>query len=631
MTGATTAAASRLAGSDASETCSKCSAISGAVAMVAATVIAATSATGPGTRRRVSAPRRRGASASRPATAANESCQPGSPTASGLSASVTRRREPERVPARGRAPGQRGDEAGDAHHPRALDRRAGAGERHVDRDQHDRGRQPRSQRHAGEGTEREHERAQQQHVLAADRQQVRQSRALEVGLGRLADRLVLAEHHAAQQRGLGRVEPGAEPARRALAGGVERPGEPAARASGGRPRAELDRGVRAAPALVVLETRRAARPSRAHAARCRHGRRAAAARAPPARRPTRRRGRSRRAPAERRTGQLGRAAAADHRRPGEPDARDERCRCATCGSARAGSPGPSIRCPASAGSRPGPSAATRAWASAPPPSTATAATIASGTPPGERRRQERRDEQRRTARAARAGDRRPTPNSTRWRGWRRISAAASAVAAPHSVTSSRSVARRTSPMPGISPSSSTEPKPPRSSRKSRIFCAVSGPMPLSVSSCSSVARVEVERLARRRRRTPRPSAAAAAPARHPLGHEHLAAVLELRRQVEPAEVGPPPRARRRARPRRRPARTARACRPRAAGRRPPRGSPRDRRRRSCTAIVGGRGRSGGRLASSTASSWLRPSTTTSTRPTTQSASWRGVRSAMPRR
>ena len=88
MIGATTAAASRFAGSDASETSSKCSAISGAVATVAATVIAATSATGSGMRR-LSASRIRGTSASSPATAAKESCQPGSPTASGLSASVT--------------------------------------------------------------------------------------------------------------------------------------------------------------------------------------------------------------------------------------------------------------------------------------------------------------------------------------------------------------------------------------------------------------------------------------------------------------------------------------------------------------------------------------------------------------
>ena len=89
ITGATAGAATRLAGSEASETCSKCSAISGAVASVAAAVTAIASASGPGTRARRSASPQRGTSASSPATAANESCQPGSPDARGLSASVT--------------------------------------------------------------------------------------------------------------------------------------------------------------------------------------------------------------------------------------------------------------------------------------------------------------------------------------------------------------------------------------------------------------------------------------------------------------------------------------------------------------------------------------------------------------
>ena len=88
ITGATAGAAARFAGSEASETCSKCSAISGAVAIVAAAVTAAASASGPGTRARRSASRHRGASASSPATAANDSCHPGSPDARGLSASV---------------------------------------------------------------------------------------------------------------------------------------------------------------------------------------------------------------------------------------------------------------------------------------------------------------------------------------------------------------------------------------------------------------------------------------------------------------------------------------------------------------------------------------------------------------
>ena len=88
ITGAIAAAASRLAGRAASDTCWKCSAISGAVPTVAAIVMAATSATGSGIRR-ASTPRSGGASASSATTAANESCQPGSPTARGFSASVT--------------------------------------------------------------------------------------------------------------------------------------------------------------------------------------------------------------------------------------------------------------------------------------------------------------------------------------------------------------------------------------------------------------------------------------------------------------------------------------------------------------------------------------------------------------
>ena len=88
ITGAIAAAASRFAGSAASETVPKCIAISGAVPRVAATVMAATSATGPGTRR-ASASRSGGAIASSAPTAANESCHPGSPAARGLRISVT--------------------------------------------------------------------------------------------------------------------------------------------------------------------------------------------------------------------------------------------------------------------------------------------------------------------------------------------------------------------------------------------------------------------------------------------------------------------------------------------------------------------------------------------------------------
>ena len=90
ITGATAGAATRLAGSEASETCSKCSAISGAVASVAAAVTAIASASRPGQPRAAQrlAPARARARAG-PPTAAKESCQPGSPDARGLTASVT--------------------------------------------------------------------------------------------------------------------------------------------------------------------------------------------------------------------------------------------------------------------------------------------------------------------------------------------------------------------------------------------------------------------------------------------------------------------------------------------------------------------------------------------------------------
>ena len=88
MIGATAGAASRLAGSDASDTCSKWNASSGAVPTVAATVIAAASATGPGITRS-NTTRSGGHSTSSATTAANDSCQPGSDEARGLSASVT--------------------------------------------------------------------------------------------------------------------------------------------------------------------------------------------------------------------------------------------------------------------------------------------------------------------------------------------------------------------------------------------------------------------------------------------------------------------------------------------------------------------------------------------------------------
>jgi hypothetical protein len=89
MIGATAGAARTLAGSETSETDSKCSAMSGAVPSVAVAVTTTASASGPGTRRATSAARHRWCRARIAMTAAKLSCQPTSSTARGLSTSVT--------------------------------------------------------------------------------------------------------------------------------------------------------------------------------------------------------------------------------------------------------------------------------------------------------------------------------------------------------------------------------------------------------------------------------------------------------------------------------------------------------------------------------------------------------------
>lgn len=88
MIGAIAAAASMFAGSETSESCSKWSASSGAVPSVAASDIAAASATAAGTRRLRRRALSAGVARAIAATATKLSCQPGSPLARGLSASV---------------------------------------------------------------------------------------------------------------------------------------------------------------------------------------------------------------------------------------------------------------------------------------------------------------------------------------------------------------------------------------------------------------------------------------------------------------------------------------------------------------------------------------------------------------
>ena len=159
----------------------------------------------------------------------------------------------ERVPARRRTPGESGDQAGDRHHAGALDRRAAAGQRDVQRDEEGSRDEPHPQRHVEHRARREHQHAEQEHVLTGYREQMGQAGPPEVLLHVLRDRLVLPEDHAAEERGLGRRQPASQPVRRALADRVEPARDAAARTARGRPAADVDRRVGAAPFLVGVD------------------------------------------------------------------------------------------------------------------------------------------------------------------------------------------------------------------------------------------------------------------------------------------------------------------------------------------------------------------------------------------
>ena len=76
--------------------------------------------------------------------------------------------------------------------------------------------------------QRQRERAQEHHVLAADGEQVREPRVAPVVARQRVDRLVLAEHHPAQERRLVGRQPGCDRALGAAAGGIDGSGDPAA-------------------------------------------------------------------------------------------------------------------------------------------------------------------------------------------------------------------------------------------------------------------------------------------------------------------------------------------------------------------------------------------------------------------
>ena len=258
ITGATAGAARRFAGSEASETCSKCSAISGAVASVAAAVTAIASATGPGTRARRSASPQRGTSASRPTTAAKDSCQPGSPEARGLTASVTTAASPSAYQR------EAGRPASAATSPAAPITPA----RWID------GPPPASGTYSATSTSAAPSRTRSGSPsampapstsiasrttfwpLTASRcARPDRSKSVRTVVGQP---LVLAEHHPGEQRRLGRREPTTEPGLRPPPHGVQRPGKATPPHARRPPPVDLQRRLRAAPALigVVLPERR---------------------------------------------------------------------------------------------------------------------------------------------------------------------------------------------------------------------------------------------------------------------------------------------------------------------------------------------------------------------------------------
>ena len=233
ITGATAGAASTFAGSETSDVRSNWTAISGAVPIVAATVNAIASANPAGTRRRRSAAPSGPASTMIAATAAKLSCHPASSTARGLSPSVT-------AAARMRAYAR---EAGRPASVAATPAAPMTPARWIDGPPPASGTYsaiaPRASRSAPQPDpehrrEREHEGAEQHHVLPARRDEVRQPGAPGNRRACVGERLVLAENHAAQQRRLRRRQAPPQRILRALAHAVERTGHAAAAASGRR-------------------------------------------------------------------------------------------------------------------------------------------------------------------------------------------------------------------------------------------------------------------------------------------------------------------------------------------------------------------------------------------------------------
>ena len=223
---ATAGMATTLAGSPDRETVSKWCASSGAVPIVAATVRATPSASGPGSD--ASDERNRPPMAMIEITAAKESCQPGSAVTRGLSARVTTaasssayHRDDGRAAPRATRPAA-------PMTPARWSDATGPGERHVHGDQHEHRRRPGPRSGSDRHQERDGQRAEQHDVLAAHGKDVCEPGAPEVLLVGLRDPLVLAEHHPASEGDVRGRQPGRYAALGSAPGAVDRAGQAAA-------------------------------------------------------------------------------------------------------------------------------------------------------------------------------------------------------------------------------------------------------------------------------------------------------------------------------------------------------------------------------------------------------------------
>ena len=219
-----------------------------------------------------------------PTTAAKLSCQPTSAPARGFSARVTATASSSAYQRDARPLGERGDQPRAAHHRRTLDRRPGAGHRDVDGDQDQQGQQPRPQGQPQQRQERPGEQAEQQHVLAAHREEVREAGAPEVLAGGAVDAVVLAQHepagqsglalgHTALQAGLGPGADRVDAARRALPArspgrldplGLDRHRDPVPPQAAGPPRlglGEAGRSTRTIEPISAAHRRSRTRPA----------------------------------------------------------------------------------------------------------------------------------------------------------------------------------------------------------------------------------------------------------------------------------------------------------------------------------------------------------------------------------